>query len=208
MGVGAAGGEPERASVERIGERVAHRSDVGGGRVGAGEGAVAHHVDAERVVGHLAADVEGVTHAVERVHVRGERLPLPRQALGERGARDVLDALHQRDQPLAVLGPHRREADAARAHDRGGHPVEARRREVAVPARLAVGVRVQVDEAGRDPRAVRVEGAARGAVDAADGGDDAVADAEVTGARGAAGAVDQGPAADDQVEHGASRSGA
>ena len=36
--------------------------------------------------------------AVERVHVLGERLPAPRDALGERGAGDVLDALHQLDQ--------------------------------------------------------------------------------------------------------------
>ena len=95
--------------------------------------------------------------AVERVEVLGERLPLPLDAGGERGAGDVLDAFHQADQPVVPVGLHRREADAAVAHDDRGDAVPARRREQRVPGDLAVEVRVHVDEAGRDEQAVGVD---------------------------------------------------
>ena len=62
------------------------------------------------------------------------------------------------------VGAHRREPDAAVAHDHGGHAVPARRREQRVPGGLAVVVRVQVDEAGREQQAVGVDGAVRRAV--------------------------------------------
>ena len=86
-------------------------------------------------------------HPLERVEVLGEGLPVPLDALGERGAGDVLDALHQLDEPLVPVGARRREADAAVAEDGGGHAVPARRREVRVPGGLAVEVGVHVDEA-------------------------------------------------------------
>ena len=65
----------------------------------------------------LGTDVEHVLAPVERVEVLGERLPLPLDALGERGAGDVLDAFHQLDQPFVPVGRRRSEADAAVAHD-------------------------------------------------------------------------------------------
>ena len=89
-----------------------------------------------------------------------ERLPLPRDAFVQRGAGDVLDALHQADQPVVLVGPHRREADAAVAHHDRRHAVLARRREQRVPGDLAVVVRVDVDEAGRDEEPVGVDACA------------------------------------------------
>ena len=105
---------------------------------------------AHRAVRHLHADVDAERRGVERVEVLGERLPAPVHALGERGAGDVLDALHQLDEPLLVTGAHRREPDAAVAGDDGGDAVTRRRLEQRVPGGLAVVVRVDVDEPGRD----------------------------------------------------------
>ena len=62
--------------------------------------ALPHHVGAHRGVGHVGADVEGARHPLERVEVLGERLPVQRHALRQRAAGDVLDPLHQLDEPL------------------------------------------------------------------------------------------------------------
>ena len=88
--------------------------------------ALAHHVRAHRAVRHLRADVEHLRRAVDRVEVLGEVLPLPLDAFGERGAGNVLDAFHQADQPVVLVGFRRREADAAVADHDGGDAVPAR----------------------------------------------------------------------------------
>ena len=129
----------------------------GGGRLVAGA-ALAHHVAAHRAVGHLGAEVHHVARGRRGAsRYSGKRLPAPLDAGGQRGAGDVLDALHQPDQPLVPIGRDRREADAAVAHHHGGDAVPARRRELRVPGGLAVVVGVDVDEAGRDERAVGVD---------------------------------------------------
>ena len=83
-----------------------------------GRAPLPHRVRAHRAVRHLHADVDRERAAVERVEVLGERLPAPVDALGQRGAGDVLDALHQADEPLLVARAHRREPDAAVARRR------------------------------------------------------------------------------------------
>ena len=145
----------------------------GRGRLALGA-ALAHHVEAQRAVGHVGGEVDVVVAAVERVEELGERLPGPRQALVERGAGDVLHALHELDEPVVVGGPHRREADAAVAGHDGGDAVPRRRDEAVVPGGLAVVVHVDVDEARGDEQAVGVELLGGAAVDAPDLGDDAV----------------------------------
>ena len=136
---------------------------------------LAHHVVPDRPVGDVARDVGGVAAAVEHVEVLGEGLPLaPRHAVGEGGAGDVLDALHHVDELLVVGRAHRREADAAVAEHDGGDAVGGRRLERVVPGDLAVVVGVEVEEAGRDERAVGVDLLAGGLVDRADGDDAAV----------------------------------
>ena len=114
---------------------------------------LAHAVRAQRAVRDLRADVDGQVAAVERVEVLRERLPAPVHPLRQRGAGDVLHALHQADEPLLRARAHRREAHAAVAGDDGGHAVPRRRLDDRVPRDLAVVVRVHVDEAGRDDRA-------------------------------------------------------
>ena len=75
----------------------------------------------------------------------------------ERGAGDVLDALHQLDQPVVPVGAHRREPHAAVAHDGRRDAVPRRRREQRVPRDLAVVVRVHVDPTRGDEQAVGVD---------------------------------------------------
>jgi len=75
----------------------------------------------------------------------------------ERDARDVLDALHQADQHVVMLRPHRREADAAIAHDDGGDAEARRRPQPLIPSRLAIVMGVDVDPAWRDELAFGVD---------------------------------------------------
>ena len=164
--------------------------------------ALAHHVGAHRAVRHLRADVERARHALERVEVLGEALPLPADALGERGARDVLDALHQADQPVVAVGARRREADAAVAHHDRRDAVPRRRREVRVPGHLPVVVGVDVDPARRR-RAGRARRSRAGprptSPPTAAMRSPSIATSPC--ARGRPGAVDDGAAADHEIVH-------
>ena len=106
---------------------------------------------------------------VQRVHVFGEGLPGPRQAVGHDDAGNVLDSGHHVDEHVVVFLAARREPDPAVAHHHGGHAVRRRRGQPLRPDGLAVVVGVQVDEAGRDQQAGRVDLARRGvAIDVPD----------------------------------------
>ena len=60
--------------------------------------ALPHHVQTQRAVRHLSRDVDVVGTCIDRVEKLAERVPVPRQALVQRGTRDVLDAFHQLDE--------------------------------------------------------------------------------------------------------------
>src|SRR5262249_36809028 len=134
--------------------------------------------------------------------------PAPGDALGEGGAGDILDTLHQLDQPVLGAGPDRGKADTAVTGNHRRDPVPARRLEQAVPTHLAVVVGVDVDEAGGHhvPRRVngfgglagqlRVVGAAADDVD-----NHAVLDADVSAVALGARAVDDSATGDLQVKH-------
>ncbi len=143
------------------------------------------------------------SRAVERVEVLGERLPAPVDALGERGAGDVLDAFHEADQPLLVTRANGGEPDAAVAGDHGGDPVPGRRLEQRVPRGLAVVVGVDVDEAGRDQQPGRVDGlgGVAGERRPRHRDDRAVLHRHVTDEARVARAVDDGAAGDLDVVH-------
>src|SRR5262249_25546690 len=89
-----------------------------------------------------------------------EALPAPLDAFGERGAGNVLDTLHEPDQPVVPIRPGRREADAAVAHDDRRDPVPRRWSEVGVPRHLPVVVRMDVDPSRRDEEPAPVDLAA------------------------------------------------
>src|SRR3546814_17891672 len=86
----------------------------------------------------------------------GEGLPIPRHVLGERGAGNVLDPLHQRNQPFVTVGLGGGEADAAIAHHDGGDAVPARRHHFGIPRRLTAIMGVDVDEDGGEDLATGV----------------------------------------------------
>src|SRR5204862_466805 len=148
----------------------------------------------------LAADVDVELPGGERVEVVAVALPVPRQAFTQHREGDVLDAFHQLDQAVVVGGLAGREADAAVAHDHGGDAVPGAGLHAPVPGGLAVVVGVDVDEAGGDQLAARVDFFGAGAGDLSNGGDAAVLDRDIGFERRLAGPVDDGPAAHDQVK--------
>ena len=68
----------------------------------------------------------GLGSALEAVEELGVGLPVPGHALLHALERHGLVALHGEHRPLAGVGPHRREAEAAVADDDAGHAVPAR----------------------------------------------------------------------------------
>ncbi len=140
---------------------------------------LSHHVSPYRAMRDLGADVDRLRHAVEGVEVLGKGLPSPLDASRERGAGDVLDALHQPDEPVVLIRSDRREADAAVAHDDGRHPVPAARCEQRIPRDLPVEVCVDVHETWRHQRPIGVDLPLAGTVDPANLGDDTTGDSNI-----------------------------
>ncbi len=120
-------------------------------------GPLAHDVEPQGTVGELRAQIDVVGPSLDRVEVLAEALPRPLDPLVEHGAGDVLHALHEGDEPVVGLRPHRREAHAAIAHHGRRHAVPAARGEARVPGRLSVVVGVDVDEAGRHEQTIGVD---------------------------------------------------
>ena len=195
-------GEAEGAGEHGLAGQVGHRRDVVGRRRLARCATLAHHVQAQRAVGDLGAEVDVAWMALEVVEVLREGLPRPRQALVQRHAGDVLDAFHQLDEALVVGGPHRGEADAAVAHHGGRDAVPARRGQLDVPGRLAVVVGVDVDEAGRDEGAVGVELATAAPSTSPTSVMTPSSMATSAVRAGEPGAVDHSTGADDEIVHG------
>ncbi len=173
-----------------------------GGRGLAPDRAVAHHVDAQRQMRDLRADVDCALPAIELVHVLREGLPLPVQPGGEHRIGDFLDALHQVHQRAVMFLLHRREADAAIAEHHRGDAMPARGREQRVPHRLPIVMGVHVDPAGRHQQSIGVDLAPRRPLLAADRRDPAAGYRDVAGEGGRARPVDDAAAANDDVVHG------
>ena len=199
---GARRGKPEGARLDPVPHQPGHgRQLLGRGRL-LGGGPVAHHVAADRAVGDLDADVGRPPAPLEDVEVLREGLPAPGDPFVEGGAGDVLDALHQLDEPLLRPGAHRREPDSAVAGHDGRDPVRGRWFEERVPRGLTVEMGVDIDEAGRDEPAIGVDDLGRLALEAGGHGDDPpVAHGDISLERRRPCAVDDGPTADDEVVH-------
>ena len=172
----------------------------GAGRL-AIDAALAHNIDAQRMMRHLRRDIDRARQAVEGVEVLRKTLPIPAEPLGEGGAGDVLDRLHQIDQAGAMLGPHRREADAAIAEQDRRDAMPRRRGQHRVPGRLAVVVGVDIDPARRDQQPVRVDHSPRRPGLAADRDDPVAVDRDIAGETRRPGAVEDRAARDDDVVH-------
>ena len=112
--------------------------------------AVAHDEHPHGGVRQLGAEVDVVLAAFQRVRY-SPKLPSPSSGLRSGTAPGMSSTPSISSMRLSrSAGLHRREADAAIAHHRGGDAVPGRRRRCGVPDRLAVVVGVDVDEARRD----------------------------------------------------------
>jgi hypothetical protein len=163
--------------------------------------ALAHDVCTHRAVGHLSRHVDGARPALQGVEVLRKRLPLPVDALGQGGAGNVLDTLHQLDQKSLLPGPHRRETDAAVAHHHGGDAVPARRRQVRIPGGLAIVVGVHVHPARRHQTATGINLAAAATGYRSDLNDAPTGNGNVAVEALPTRPVDDGAAAYDQIVH-------
>ena len=199
---GAGRRRPDRSGLDRLAHEGAHLGDLLGSGHVVGP-ALTQDVGAQRAVRDEARDVEDAWGPLDFVQVLAERLPVPVDALGQGRAGDVLDALHQPDEPLAVTGAGGSEADAAVSGDHRGDTVPARGRHLGVPGHLAVVVGVDVDPPRRHEQAACVHHATSPPFDVPDGGDDAALQGDVGLAERPAGAVGNRSPLDDQVVHAA-----
>src|SRR6516164_11175466 len=146
------------------------------------------------------ADVDVVMALADSSKKLGECLPAPVERLPHDRSRDVLDALHQFYEFLAMLGLAGREADSAEAHHHSRDTVPGRRDEPAVPHRLGIVVSVDIDESRRHNAAPGVDllGAPRRHF--SDRDDAAVLDGDVPVAWGFSRAVDDRTVSYNEVE--------
>ena len=196
----ARGREAERAGLQPFLDQLRHRGHVPGRRRFAFDAASAHDEDAQRRVRHLRREIDVAALGRQCVEILGETLPVPRHAFAHHDLGDVLDAFHDLDQGVAVLGPAGREAHTAIAHQHRGDAMAGGGRETLVPRRLPVVVRVDVDEARRHREPLGVDLLAPSAAHTTDGDDPPILHRDVGRARLAAAAIEHGAAAHHEVE--------
>ncbi len=114
----ARGRKTQRAGADCFARERGHRLVVFGRGGIAARAALAHHIDPQRRMRKLRADIHIEAALRQPVHVVRKAFPGPGNAGAEHRLGDVLDAFHQLDQPLMIRRPAGREADAAIAHDR------------------------------------------------------------------------------------------
>ena len=151
-------------------------------------------------MGQLRADVDAVRR-VDGVEVLAEGFPSPPDALVERSARDVLDALHHLDELVFSAGVHRREPHPAVAHHHGRDAMPTGRRHLLVPADLTVEMGVDVDEARSEQLSLGVDRAGGAALDPTDLGDPPVLDRDITPECRSAGSVHDSGVGHDEIIH-------
>ena len=103
---------------------------------------------AQRGMSDEGTHVDPLAPLIDCRQVLGKRLEAPVDALVEGIHRHAFDVLEGPHDDVAMLRAGGGDAEAAVAHDDAGHPVPARRGQVAVPEDLGVVVGVDVDEPG------------------------------------------------------------
>ena len=194
------GGEAHRAGADSAPHDLAHLGDLA--FVGRPfHGFLAHHVQPRRRMPDERADVDRRAAFFDRVEVLLEGLerPFVAQPRLQRVEAHPFDFLERAHDESAMLGARRRDAEAAIAHHHRGHAVPWRYGHHAVPQDLRIVVRVDIDEAGGDHAAARLDRRGRLAGSLAHGGDFAVLDRDVAVARWGPGAVDYRTARDLEV---------
>ncbi len=174
----ARGREAHSAGLDGVAQLRLHGAEVVLGGAGV-EGALAHHVGAQRRVTEIAGVVDALRQTLERVEELAVRRPRPFDSGVHRLGGDIFRALEIADDEVLVLGRARRQCEPAISHDDAGDPVPARARAVRVPEDLRVHVGVPVDEPRSDHLAVRVDHFTRALPDAADADDATTTDADI-----------------------------
>ena len=194
----ARGRETNGAGGDRRLHLMHHRLGVILGRL-VGEGALTHHIGAQRAVANVARVVDALGQRVEHVEELREGFPAPLDAGQHGGAADVLGAFEVAEHEVRLALAARRQREAAIAHDHAGHALETGAGADRVPEDLGVHVRVAVDEARRHDMTLGIEGFHGGRGDAADLGDLAILDADIAAKARQPGTVDDHAVLDDEV---------
>ena len=188
------GGNAHGAVAHRLANEVLHLVKLGGGGLHVG---IAEHHAADRCGADVGGEVNAHALLFEAGEVLAEGAPVGRDvevvvagAVGGNGG--VVD----------------RRNGVAFAGDFGGDALEDLGGQARVDEDGELGLAEHVDESGRDDFAGGVDGALGGRTgEVADGGDAAIADADVAGVPGRAGAVDDVAVRDDDVKRRGWRSG-
>ena len=178
-----------------------HFGDVGFGWLLIIRAALSHDKGAQRAVRNLRADIDGARQAFERIEIIGKAFPIPFHPLGERSARNILDTLHQADQPIMLVLFRGRKANAAIAHDNRGDAMPARRTHLAVPRCLAVIMGMDVDKPRRDDFARSINLFATRSADLAHSGNDAAIHRDIGDKARRARAINDRSTTNDQIMH-------
>ncbi len=193
------GRKAHRAGVEGVVEEAFHLPQL---RVAGlvAHGVVAHHDAPQRRMTAEESRIHRDASLVDPIQVVGERLPVPRHALLQRGQRDTFDARHQAREVVHVLVAAGREREAAVAAEHRRDAVQWRGTRRRIPEQLRVVVRVEVDESGRHHQAIGVERAGCNLIDVADLHDASVGDRDVGSAPRCTRAVHDGAVLDEEID--------
>ena len=193
-------GDAKGAGTNRLLDDLPHLGDITLVCGLVADGALTHYIDANGGMRQQGAEVDVALAAFQRGQEFAEAFPLPLQAFGHDGPRDVFNALHQLNQLAAVFWSARGEADATIAHDGCGDAVPGGGSHPAVPSGLGVVMGMDVDEAGGHQLALRVDLFRATRRYLADFDNFATSDGDVGFVRCGAGAVDNGAIANDDAD--------
>src|SRR5262249_5258803 len=144
----------------------------------------------------------GPGHCVQRREVFWKALPLPPNAVSQSSTGDVLDTLHQADQPTAPLGPDRGKADSTVSHHHSRDAVPTGWREPRIPGGLPIVMSMNVDPTGCYQKAVSVQDPTGPRGDLTHFTDQPALNGNVSVPSLASRPINNGSAADNEVVHG------
>ena len=140
----------QRAGVKALLNNRGHASDLGVSRRLVGGTALSHHVGANCAVGHLSSNVDRALQFFQCIQVLWERLPVPGHSLRQRATWNILNPLHQTDQPLSPLWCCGCKTNAAIPHHNRCNPVPGRRGHLRIPSGLPVIMGMDINEPRND----------------------------------------------------------
>ena len=199
MRLGNRGRKAQRPFLDRPGEHGLHLVEILVARLLAHR-AFAHDDAADRRVAREKAGVEA-DRTIQPIEIIAKALPVPRHRGFESLQRHAFDPRQHRREIFGRFGRQRRYRKAAKASQHRGHAMKAGGAERRVPEDLHVVMGVDIDEAGRNDPACRIDGLARFFAHFADCDDAPVPDADIAGKSWAARAIDDRAAGNLEIQH-------